>query len=47
VANGLSLTKRFQGATESFVANFQAVKGGKVLVMVDGQQTYKYLVKKR
>lgn len=43
----ITLTKRFQGADETFSAHLEAVKGGYVLVLVDRQGTVKALVKRK
>jgi hypothetical protein len=44
---GLTLTNRFQGQSETYSAFFQAVKGGRVLVLTDRLKTTKYLVRPR
>lgn len=42
----ITLTNRFQGATEKYDAYFEAIKGGRVLLMTDRLKTTHALVKK-
>jgi hypothetical protein len=43
----ISMTNRFRGQTEKFQCQFEAVKGGRVLLLTDSQNTTKTLVKSR
>lgn len=40
------LTNRFEGATETYDAYFEAIKGGRILIMTDRLKTTRALVKK-
>lgn len=42
----ITLTNRFQGASEKFEASFEAIKGGRILIMTDRLGTRLSLVKK-
>lgn len=42
----ITLTNRFQGGTEKYDAKFEAIKGGRILIMTDRQGTQLSLVKK-
>ncbi|HRG23024.1 MAG TPA: hypothetical protein PLL23_01480 [Chitinophagaceae bacterium] len=42
----ITLTNRFQGATEKFEASFEAIKGGRILILTDRLGTRLSLVKK-
>ena len=42
----ITLTNRFHGATENYDCNFEAIKGGRILLMTDRLKTTRALVKK-
>lgn len=43
----IKMTNRFKGESESFQCHFEAVKGGRILVLIDRNNTTWFLVKKK